>query len=128
MKKMLWVFMAVVFCGTLSGTAMLFAEDSAGSTATNLKEAVTADKQKIAAEKSEIKTNSQAAHSEEAELKSQIKAAKLAGDKEKVKALRAQLKGMHQKNVQEMHQDKKDLNVAKKKLKHDRKVAVRSRQ
>ena len=121
MKKMLGMFMAVVFFGTLVGTVNLYAEESSASEGMNLKEELAADKGAVKAQKETMKENAQTAQGEEKILKEQIKAAKLAGDKEKAKELRAQLKAMHQGNVQQMKGDKATLQVAKKEVREDKK-------
>lgn len=121
MKKMFWVFMAVVFCGALLFAAKVHAEESeASAAASSKKEELAADKDAIKAQKAEMKADAQAARAEETDLKKQIKAAKAAGDTAKVKELRAQLKAMHKENVQEMRQDKKELGAFKKELRQER--------
>ncbi len=121
MKKTVGIFMAVVFCSTLLGTVNLYAEESSDAVGTDLKDELTADKQAVVEQKDTMKANAQAAHAEEKNLRAQIKEAKLAGDKEKVKELRAQLKAVHQENVQKMKEDKKSVQVAKKEVRKDKK-------
>jgi hypothetical protein len=128
MKKMLWVLMAVVFCGSLFCAANVYAEESGASPATSLKkEELAANREAIKAQKEEMKTNAQAARTEEKNLKAQIRAARAAGNTAKVKELEAQLKAMHKDNVQGRQQDQKELGDAKKELRQDRVVAVQPR-
>ncbi len=121
MKKILGMFMAVVFCSVLLGAVNLYAEETAGSTLTGLKEELAADKQKVAEQKGAIKTDAQTAKSEEKDLKAQIKAAELAGDKQKAKELRTKLKTLHQENVKQKQEDKKALKAAKVEVRKDKK-------
>ena len=117
MKKVLWMFAAVLFLGGLPGTARVYAEVATGSSVTSL------DQQKIQEEKQKIKTDAQTAKTEEKDLRAQIKQAKAAGDKQKVAELEKQLKTTHQANVQQRKEDKKGLQGAKKELRKDTKVA-----
>lgn len=151
---MLWICVAILFCGCLIGVTALYAEDTAASTTeavttaatettTSATEATTAtagsspemswkeqwaaDKEAIKTKKSEIKGHATTARADEKALREQIRDAKKAGDNEKVKELRAQLKTKHQENVRQMRQDKKQLNATKKELKKDRKAKRHSR-
>ncbi|MEI7750970.1 MAG: hypothetical protein WCJ71_02665 [Candidatus Omnitrophota bacterium] len=121
MKKILGMLMAVVFFGMMLGVVNLYAEEATDTMETNLKEELSADKEAVVAQHETMKTNSQTAKSEEATLKAQIKEAKLAGDKEKAKELKAQLKATHQENVKQRTGDKETLKVAKKEVKADKK-------
>lgn len=121
MKKMLGMFLVVVFCGALLGAVNLYAEESADSSVLTLKNELATDKQQVKAQHETMKANAQAAKSEEKALRGQIKDAKLAGDTEKAKELRAQLKTTHQGNVQQMKEDKSVLRTAKKEVREDKK-------
>ncbi|MFH1799681.1 MAG: hypothetical protein ABH891_02375 [Candidatus Omnitrophota bacterium] len=121
MRKMLWVFVAVIFCGSLLCAAKVHAEESGASTAPGLKkEELAADKEAIKAQKAEMKTHAQAARTEGKSLKKQIKEAEAAGDTAKVKELQAQLQTIYKENAQERHQDRKELGDAKKELRKER--------
>lgn len=111
----------------LCGAFPVIAEESADVSTVSLKEELDADKAKIQEQKAEIKTNAQAAHSEEKALREQIREARKAGDKAKVKELQGQLKTMHKDNVQEKKQDKKELQSAKKELRKDKRAARSAR-
>ena len=123
MRKMLWIWVVAVFCGSFFCAARVHAEDSSASSTMSLKDQLEADKAAIKTQKGEIKTNSQTARSEEKSLREQIRAARKAGDTAKVKDLETQLKTLHKSNVQEKQEDKKDLGDAKKELKQDRRAA-----
>jgi peptidoglycan hydrolase CwlO-like protein len=97
-----------------------YAQDQV-ETAKDWKKEVRADKAKIAEQKKEIKANATAAHAEEKQLRGQIRAARASGDEATAKQLEAQLKATHAENVQEMKSDKKELQDAKRELKHDAK-------
>ena len=127
MKKIFWVFAAILFLGGLSGVARVYAEDPAGSVPLSLKEQLDADKQKVQEQKQEMKTDSEAAKMEEKDLKAQIKTAREAGDKQKVAELEKQLKTTQHENVQEGKEYNKELKGAKKELRKDAKVARRTR-
>lgn len=122
MKKMLWVFVAVIFCGSLLGSAKLYAADAA----TSSKDQLAADKAAIKAQKEKMKTDAQAAKAKEKALKDQIQAARTAGDTAKVKELEAQLKSLHKENVHERQQEKKELRDARQKLWKERHPAAKS--
>jgi hypothetical protein len=123
MKKLLGVFVAMVFFSSVLCVAQGYAEESTSTSTLSLKEQLEADKAAIQAQKEEMKTNSQAAKSEEKALKEQIRAARASGDTAKVKELQSQLKTTHKENVQERRQDKKEMHGAKKELKKDRHAA-----
>lgn len=123
MKKVFWVFVAVVFCFSLFNGVTACAEETSGSSSTNWKEQLTADKAKVKEQHQEIKTNAQTARAEEKDLKQQIKDARAAGDTQKVAELKAQLKATHHENVQQRKQDKQELKSAKKQLHQDKKAA-----
>lgn len=127
MKKVFCLMVLVAFCLAATGAARLYAEETTTPETTTLKQELEADKQKIKEQKDEMKANAQAAHTEEKALKGQIKEARKAGDTEKVKELRSQLKTTHQENVKQMKQDKKELHGAKKELWKDRKAAHTTR-
>jgi alpha-acetolactate decarboxylase len=119
MKRILGLGLCFLLCGAFP----VIAEESA----TSVQEELSVDKANIQAQKEEIKTNAQTAHSEEKALREQIQEARKAGDKAKVKELQGQLKTTHKENVQEKKQDKKELQSAKKELRKDKRAARSAR-
>jgi metal-dependent amidase/aminoacylase/carboxypeptidase family protein len=134
------VFSVIVFCLFLTSAYLVFAQEEVvyntqqGETASNLrqeeaisdanwKQELTFDKQQIQAQMQEVSQNVQAAKVEEAQLKEQIKAATDSGDLETVQQLREQLRSVHQENLQEMKQDKQEIQAAKQEFKNNVKKA-----
>ena len=122
MKRMLLVSSAAVFCFFLFDIGLIHAEEATSSTA-NWHQELVSDRQEIKTDLGELKENSQAAKTEEEDLKAQIKAAVIAGDLQTAKQLRRQLGLMHQENRQERVEDKKDIQANIQELKGDIKEA-----
>ena len=117
---------------TLIAVAALFtltvasAEDENAAEKEQWRKELKEDHQAIQEQKEELKSNSESARAEESALRSQIDDAIKAGDKDKAKELKAQLKNMHHENVGEKQSDKKELNQLKKELKSDKHEAHKS--
>ncbi|MFA5168524.1 MAG: hypothetical protein WC530_08345 [Candidatus Omnitrophota bacterium] len=126
MKKILWVFVAIVFCCSLLNGMAAYAEDASDSSTVNWQEQLAADAQKLKEQRQKMKTDAQTAKTEEKDLKQQIRDATAAGDTQKAAELKAQLKTTHHENVQQKKQDKKNLRSTKKQLYQDRKAARRA--
>ena len=137
---MLLVFSVIVFCCFLSGAYPVFAEGETDSSIqqteelssvaqegsgsdTDWKQELDSDKQQLQEQRQEISQNAQAAREEEAQLKQQIKAALDSGDTQSAQQLKEELRSVHQANIQEMMQDKKEMQAAKQDLKNDFKEA-----
>jgi hypothetical protein len=86
---------------------------------TDWKQEFSADKQQIKEQRDSVKTNAEAARSEEKSLRDQIDQAIKAGDPEKAKALREQLKSIHQENVGQKQQDLQGLQESRKEMRSD---------
>lgn len=113
MRKALLVFSYIVFALCLFSVCTVLAEDE------GWKQELTADKQEIKAERAETKEHAQEARAEEKGLRDQIHAAMQSGDKETAQKLRSQLRSMHQENVGQMRQDKKDIKINMQDFKQD---------
>ena len=68
------------------------------------------------------KQNAQDARAQEKELKQQIQDAIAAGDTQKAQELKAKLRSIHQENVQQKQQDKKEIRDARQELQQDKKA------
>lgn len=88
---------------------------------------IDSDKAAIKAERSEMKEHAQAAKAEEKAARVHIKEVAQSGDKEEAKILRQDLRKTHRENVEERHQDKKNLHSAIKEVRQDRVAARRSK-
>ena len=100
------------------------ASESTGAEATtDWKQEISSDKAAIKTERDQMKTDSSTARQEEKALHRQIKQAMEAGDTQKAESLRAQVKAMHQENVQQKEQDRQDLNAARQEMRSDKKEA-----
>ena len=118
MKKVVLVFSCFLLCFFLFGVSLIRAQEVASS-AVGLKQELRSDRQQMKDQLKERKDNAQAAKTEEEVLKEQIKAAFRSGDLETAKQLRRQLSLIHQKNMQEKIEDKKDIQVDIQELKSD---------
>ena len=78
--------LGLALCFLLSGVFPVLAVDTP-VTGTQLKEELSADKQKISEDTQEMKKKSEAAKAEEQGIHKQIREARATGDKEKVKTL-----------------------------------------
>ncbi|MFA5093552.1 MAG: hypothetical protein WC543_06435 [Candidatus Omnitrophota bacterium] len=129
MKKNILVLSCLVF-SLCFGVNLVSAENKDVTTVTqkkntqkNWKQKISADKQQIKMQKQEISKEAQAARAEEKQLREQIKAALAAGDQAKAQQLKEQLRALHQKNMQVLFKDKLGLLKSKKGLKKDLKQA-----
>lgn len=87
--------------------------------AKGLRKEIASDRREVAEQKGEMKGNASAAQQDEQQLEEQIQAAIASGDQEKAKQLRAELKALHQRHVQEMKQDKGELRDTQGELRRD---------
>lgn len=122
MKKKFLAFTGTVCFSFLISICMAYAQE-APATVTTLKQELSSDRQQIKEDVLENKENAQAAKTDEEKLKEQIKAATDAGDFATAKQLKDQLKLIHQENVQEKVEDKKELQSDIRELKGDIKEA-----
>ncbi|HNX68209.1 MAG TPA: hypothetical protein PLL75_04235 [Candidatus Omnitrophota bacterium] len=130
MKRFVGILMCLLLCGAFSAVAEDTAVTSAPvstADAEGWKAKLEADKKAMAAKRQEMKQNSQAARSEEKDLRKKMQEASAAGDKAKAQELRTQLKTTHQQNVAEMKTDKKEMQAARKEMRTDRKEAWQAR-
>ena len=126
-RRMLWVMMILAMAAGFPAMN-LFAEETASETpaatsATDWKQEFSSDKAAIKIEKEQMKADSSAARQEENALHRQIKQALKSGDTQTAESLKAQLKTMHQENIQQKEQDKKDLKAARQEMRSDKKEA-----
>lgn len=111
MRQKIWIlFFAVSFFLFLFSAGVVLAQDA--STGTVLATGTNAVQQ----QKDEIKENAQAAKQEEASIKQQIDQAIKSGDKATAESLRAQLKQVHEANLQEKMEDRQDLKEARQEM------------
>lgn len=124
-RKTLW-FMVVLSMWVGFPAISLLAEEEASESSTaafTTHREIMSDKEAIRTEKEQMKSNALASKREEKALQEQIKQAIRSGDKQTAESLKAQLKAMHQENVQLKQQDKQDLKEARQELRSDKKEA-----
>jgi len=124
-RKTLW-FMVVLSMWVGFPASGLLAEEEASESSTaayTTHREITSDKEAIRTEKEQMKSNALASKREEKALQEQIKQAIQSGDKQTAKSLKAQLKAMHQENVQQKQQDNQELKAARQELRSDKKEA-----
>ena len=114
MKKFLSVSIAVSFVLVFVGVVFAQKESS---------REISSDKQQIAEQRQAIKSSVEQARAEESQLKAQINQAIKSGDFKTAGSLTQQLKSTHHENVQQKHQDMKELRAAKKEFRQDVKAA-----
>lgn len=81
---------------------------------------IAADRKAIAGQRDEMKGNAADARAEEESLKQQIQDAMAAGDREKAKDLRDQLRSLREEHAHELKRAKGELSEAQGELKKDR--------
>jgi hypothetical protein len=114
------IYLGILIAGFLLGvTPQVWAEGDE----TNWKDELKSDRQGVSEGMHEVNANAKAARAEEGALKDQIQEALKAGDKEKAKELRAQLKTMHKENVKEMRDGRQEVKESFKDMKGDIKKA-----
>lgn len=121
MKKVLIVFTGAIFYFLLSSVCQIYAEEGVSSSA-NWKDERSSGRQQAKVERQEIKQNAQGARAEEKAIRQQIREAMGAGNTERAAQLKEQLKSVHQKNTQEMIQNKARVGEARKELQQDKKA------
>lgn len=117
MKQQKGVIQAALFGFLLTAGSLVFAEDAPVPTST-----VSADKAEIKADRQELKADRQELKKDIAarkDLHEQMKAARAAGDKEKMRDLRKQRREMRR----DMHNDNKERRSDRRDLRHDRRDA-----
>jgi len=117
----------------LAGAGAVFAQESANvtdttnSTTGNLREEIRADREALKAEMTEIKTNAEAARSEEKTLREQLKNAIVANDTTTAAGLKETLKQTHGENVAQKQADLQNLKESRKELHQDVQAARKTR-
>jgi DNA repair exonuclease SbcCD ATPase subunit len=87
------------------------------------KQEISSDAQQIKQARETNKSHAQAAIKKEKDLRDQIRQAVQAGDQEKARSLREQLKATHKENIQQKRQDMQNLKQTRQELRSDIKDA-----
>ncbi|OGW75420.1 MAG: hypothetical protein A2Z72_00290 [Omnitrophica bacterium RBG_13_46_9] len=122
MRRISLILSNVIICFFLCSIYKTYAQEE-GSSDTQWKQGLQPDRQEVTDEREEIKQNAQAAGTEEAGSRRQIRDAAETGDMEKTAQITEQLRSIHEEHIRKMQEDKEGLPVALQELKKDEKNA-----